>query len=258
MRAQGDGGMPIKRRSRLGATVHCMPSAHTPRSGSSKAATPPAKPKPPKSLELATLDEDDLRDEGAFTAVGFFDLEMSGRTAKAVEFVQCRFNRVDLSGGSLLKTSFTDCLIEHSNLANLRTDGSTLIRVRIDGARLTGLQWIDGAFRDVTVQDSRLDLSVFRSSDFRATLFSDCNLTRADFAMADLSGAHFVRCDLTAAQFSNAKMAGTRFTDCTLDGIGGVTAFEGASVLTGDLVGLSRALAAALGISLELSDPQAG
>ena len=37
-----------------------------------------------------------------------------------------------------------------------------------------------------------------------------------------------------------------------------VTAFEGATVVTGDLVGLSRALAAALGISLELSDPQAG
>jgi uncharacterized protein YjbI with pentapeptide repeats len=235
--------MPITRSMHVRTTVHCMP---------------PAKPKPPTSLELATLEEDDLRDEGAFTAVGFYDLELPVRTAKAVEFNQCRFNRVDLSGGSLMKASFTDCLIEHSNLANLRTDGSALIRVRIDGARLTGLQWIDGAFRDVTVQDSKVDLSVFRSSDFRATLFSDCNLTRADFAMADLCGAHFLRCDLTAAQFSGAKMAGARFTDCTLDGIGGVSAFDGARIVTGDLVGLSRAFAAALGISLELSDPQAG
>ncbi|MET7426268.1 pentapeptide repeat-containing protein [Dactylosporangium sp. NPDC005555] len=213
----------------------------------------PAKPRPPKALELATVDEDDLRDEDTYTGLGFYDLELAGRSAKGAEFQQCRFNRVDLSGTAFVKVSLTDCLVESSNFANLHGDQSSLLRVAVKDSRLTGLQWLDGVLRDVTLRDCRIDLSVFRATTFGAVVFEDCNLSGADFTGADLSGVTFARCDLTGAQFSAATMAGARLTDCDLSGIGGVTSLAGATVSTADLITLSRALAAALDI--RLSDP---
>src|SRR5690606_20701218 len=128
---------------------------------------------------------------------------------------------------------------------------SSMQRARIDSSRMTGLHWIDGSLRDVTVAECRADLAVFRFTDFRQVRFEDCNLTRADFANADLSGAQFVNCDLTGAQFSQATMTGARFRGCTLVGIGGVTSMEGAIIAGQDLVALSYTLAAALGIQIE-------
>lgn len=74
---------------------------------------------------------------------------------------------------------------------------------------------------------------------------------RADFQAADLRTAAFLRCDLSGAQFSLARMTGTRLADCTLDGVGGVASFDGAIIRTVDLMSLTRALATALGITIE-------
>jgi uncharacterized protein YjbI with pentapeptide repeats len=215
----------------------------------SRPATP-AKPRPPKALELATVAEDDLRDEDAYAGLGFYDLDLTGRSAKGAEFNQCRFNRTDLSGTSFVKVLLTDCLIESTNLANLHGDQSSMLRVTAKDSRLTGLQWLDGVLRDVTLRDCRIDLSVFRATKFNAVQFEDCNLAGADFTGADLTGAAFTRCDLTGAQFSAATMEGARLADCTLAGIGGVTSFAGATISTTDLITLSHALAAALNIKI--------
>lgn len=213
-------------------------------------AAVPAKPRPPKALELATVDEDDLRDEGVYTGLGYYDLELTGRSAKGAEFDQCRFNRTDLGETSFVKVSLTDCLIESSNLANLHGDQSSLLRVAVQDSRLTGLHWLDGVLRDVTLRGCRIDLSVFRATKFGPVLFEDCNLTGADFTGADLTGVEFTRCDLTGAQFSAATMDGARLTACTLSGIGGVTSLSGATISTGDLITLSHTLAQALNITI--------
>ena len=201
---------------------------------------------------MATIDDHDLEDEAAYRRLEFVGLDLSARSAESVEFEQCRLRgNTDLSGTHLARSSFTDCLIDGCNLANLRVEKSSLLRVKLSVARMTGVHWIDGALRDVTVSECRADLTSFRFTDFHNVAFDGCNLTRADFQNADVSGVQFTNCDLTAAQFSQATMEGTRFTNCILAGIGGVTSFAGAIVASQDLVGLSHTLAAALGIRIE-------
>ncbi|MBN1171873.1 MAG: pentapeptide repeat-containing protein [Micromonosporaceae bacterium] len=214
-------------------------------------APQPLKPKPPATLDLAVLPEHDLADEATYRRLGFYDLELPGRSAEAVEFEQCRFRNADLSGTQLRHAGFSDCLIESSNLANLNAQRSSLRRVRLTVLRMTGLHWVDGALRDVAVCDCKADLAVFRFTTFRNVIFDRCNLTRVDFQNADLTGVRFTGCDLTGAQFSHATLEGTRFTDCELAGVGGVTSFAGAIVAGGDLITLSHTLATALGIRIE-------
>jgi uncharacterized protein YjbI with pentapeptide repeats len=214
------------------------------------------KPRPPASVDVATVEDHDLEDEATFRRLEFAGLDLAGRSAESVEFEQCRFRgNTDLSGTRLGRSAFADCLIEHCNLANLRVEKSSMTRVRLSLARMTGVHWVDGALRDVTVAECRADLSSFRFTDFHNVVFDGCNLTRADFQNADVSGVQFANCDLTGAQFSQATMEGTRFANCVLDGVGGVTSFAGAIVASQDLVGLSYTLAAALGIRIEGTDP---
>ncbi len=171
-----------------------------------------------------------------------------------MEFEQCKFTGTDLSGTTLDRSKFTDCLFASSNLANLRMAKATMLRVELSVLRMTGFTFVDGLLRDVRFTGCRLDLSSFRFTDFTNVIFEDCNLTRADFQNADLGGAQFVGCDLSGAQFSQAKMEGARFANCTLIDIGGVTSWNGAIVRDHDLIALSYTLAAALGISIESSD----
>lgn len=229
-----------------------------PRGAASRGGAPrtrePATPRPPASLELATVDEHDLEDEACFDRLGFFDLDLAGRAAGAASFEQCRFQGADLSGTTLERVRLTDCLVERSSLANVRADGGSMTRVRLSTLRMTGLHWTDGLWRDVAVEGCRLDLSSLRFTDFQGVVFADCNLSRADFTGADLSGVRFVRCDLSAAQFAEATTEGTRLVDCVLTGIAGVTSLAGAVIADGDLVGLAHALAAALNITIEGAD----
>jgi uncharacterized protein YjbI with pentapeptide repeats len=228
-----------------------MPARRGVSAGRDRAPRTPNLPDPLDSVDPADPGRYDLVDEASYRRLGLVDLDMSQRRAEAVEFDRCRLRNVDLNGGTLVRASFADTLVENGNLANLRVEKSSMLRARLSMSRLTGLHWVDGVLRDVLVAQCRADLASFRFTAFHQVAFEGCNLTRADFQNADLTGVRFTDCDLTGAQFSQAKMAGTRFSGCVLAGVGGVTSFAGAIVARQDLVALSHTLAAALGIQLE-------
>jgi uncharacterized protein YjbI with pentapeptide repeats len=214
-------------------------------------ARAPKRPASPKSREPATPHLHHFADEATFRGLDFTDADLSGRAAESVEFALCRFANTDFGNTTLGNSTFTDCVFERGNLANLRTEKCGMRRVSLSILRMTGVHWVAGTLRDVTVAQCRADLTSFRFSSFRNVVFEDCNLTRADFQNADLTGVRFHGCDLTAAQFSHATMTGATLSNCELAGIGGVTSFAGAVVSGHDLVGLSYTLAAALGIRIE-------
>ena len=211
----------------------------------------PAKPRPPAKLESASSPEHDLEDEATFRKLSFMDIDLAGQEAASVEFEQCRFSRASLAGAVLDRATFTDCLVENSDWANVKVTKSGMQRARLATVRLTGLHWIDGVLRDVAFHECRMDLATFRFTSFKDVAFIDCNLTRADFTKADLRGAQFTGCDLTGAQFAQADCAGARLTRCELAGIANVTSLKGATLSAYDLAALSYAFAAALGITIE-------
>ena len=107
----------------------------------------PAAPTPAATLDLDT--------EERYRGLAIADVDLAGRRAGSVEFEQCRFSTADLSRTALVAATLRDCLVERSNLANLRAERSTMLRVRLSASRLTGLQWVDGTVRDVTVAQCR-------------------------------------------------------------------------------------------------------
>jgi uncharacterized protein YjbI with pentapeptide repeats len=226
---------------------------------------PPRRNTPPRLVEAmppdlpdtrhpAILPDHDLDDEGTYRGLDYVELDQSGRVAESVELDGCRFTSSDLGGTTLDKSVFVNCVVENSNLANLRANSGSMRRVRMSMLRMTGFQWVNGGLRDVLFDDCRLDLSTFRFSKLTDVVFNRCNLTQVDFTNADLGRARFVDCVLAGAQFSHASMTGTRFTRCELIDVGGVTALRGAVVEGHNLIALAHTLATALGMTIEQSD----
>jgi len=124
----------------------------------------------------------------------------------------------------------------------------------VSGCRATGSACNDGLLSDVAFVDCKVDLTNWRFARFDVVTFERCNLAGADFTEADLRGASFIGCDLSRAQFHKATMAGARFRRCELQGVGGITSWEGAVVHADDLLELSYVLAGALGIVVKTAD----
>lgn len=182
-------------------------------------------------------------------AAGFGAVEAAGFHVE-----QCRFRGTDMAAGSWRNGMFRDCRLESVNVAGVMAQRCSMLGSQVSGARATGLQWTDGVFKDVTFQDCRLDLAGFRFSRFTRVEFVECRMEQVDFTGADLSGVRFVGCDLRSVKLNEAKAVGARFERCSLEGMSGVEALAGATVMAADLVPLTFTLAGALGISIETGE----
>ncbi|GHF49490.1 hypothetical protein GCM10018790_29210 [Kitasatospora xanthocidica] len=88
-----------------------------------------------------------------------------------------------------------------------------------------------GSFRDVLIEGTRTDSTLFRYAKFKTVILRECNLSQADFQFAELRDVRFEKCDLTGAQFANVVIQpGVSFDNCTLLGIGGASHLKGATV----------------------------
>lgn len=215
---------------------------------------PPREPKVPAGLRPAGDVQRELEHEQTVEAAAYGDVDLAGALAEGVVFDRCAFRRTGLAGAHLPSVRFIDCVVEASDLSNVRAERARLERVALLGCRATGLACNDGLLSDVVFVDCKVDLTNWRFARFDVVTFESCNLAGADFTEADLRGASFTRCDLSGAQFHKATMAGTRFRRCELQGVGGITSWEGAMVHPDDLLELSYILAGALGIVVERAD----
>jgi uncharacterized protein YjbI with pentapeptide repeats len=196
----------------------------------------------------------ELEHEQTVETVAYGDVDLAGALAEGVVFNRCGFRRTGFAGAHLPSVRFIDCVVETADLSNVRAEKARLERVMLSGCRATGLACNDGLLSDVAFVDCKLDLTNWRFARFDAVTFEGCNLAGADFTEADLRGASFTRCDLSGTQFHKATMAGTRFRRCELQGVGGITSWQGAVVHPDDLLELSYILAGALGIVVERAD----
>ncbi|WP_248963016.1 pentapeptide repeat-containing protein [Sphaerisporangium perillae] len=211
----------------------------------------PSRPKVKAALTRAELPEHDLVDDATCRSLEYKAIDLSFRDTDAAEFEGCRFIETGFSGTRMRRGGFSDVDLQRCDLSNMVATSSTMHRTWVSAGRLTGMTWSECAFRDVLVEDCRVNLAGFRFSTFKNTVFRDCDMREVNFQNADLRGVRFERCDLTGAQFSGAQMAGARFADCVLLGIGGVTSLAGVIIKARDAQGLVYSLASAMGIVIE-------
>ena len=123
-------------------------------------------------------------------------------------------------------------------------------RVEILRGRLTGAQFPEGTFIDVTFADCRADLTAFRFAKLERVVFRDCRLEEADFSGAQLEDVLFERCDLRLASVEGVRITRVELRGCNLEGLQGGQALRGVRMPWDDIVGNAPVFAAALGIEV--------
>jgi uncharacterized protein YjbI with pentapeptide repeats len=201
-------------------------------------------------LEPITLTPDDAADGESWEEVALVDVALPGIDARALGFMEARFERVDLSGAKLPNLFLSECELDRCDLSNAAAHAGSMRRVTCTGGRLTGLHWASGEIRDCAFRDCRMDLASFERTGMSRVVFEDCNLREADLRAARMESVAFRRCDLSGADISGARLGGCSMEGCVLDGLRGVDRLRGVAMPWPDILAAAGVFAGEIGVRL--------
>lgn len=126
----------------------------------------------------------------------------------------CQFTAIDWTGSDLSGFAFIDCRFEKCNLSN-----TALVQTRISGCNFTQCKCI-GTYFDKSspaifsafFTNTVLDLSGFHGLNLKSCRFLNCSLQEVDFSEANLSGLQLDNCNLAGALFDHSRLEGTDFS----------------------------------------------
>jgi len=175
----------------------------------------------------------------------------AGQKSKLAHIDSVRLIEPDLTGAILREGGWEDVEIIGGQLGGLNLTGSSLRRGLIQRARLSGIVLAETELKDITVEDTKLDLANFRFAKLSRVRFIRCQLIDADFGAAHLVGVDFTNCDLTSADFSGATIKQVDLRSSVVRQIKGIGGLKGATINYDQMITLVPELAAGLGIEVK-------
>lgn len=184
------------------------------------------KPSIPKQLEPIANAQDFLQrtalsraGEGDLCGVSVSHVTLTeqalyGMALRHAKLTACRFIGCDLSGADWADAHFHNCDFSGCDLSN-----ASLRRCIFTDCKAVGLQFIDSAALEITLENCLLDYSNIVSSAVRKTGISRCRLREARLAECTLSKLELQQLDCTRATIFHTPLNGLDFTDVVLDGL---------------------------------------
>jgi uncharacterized protein YjbI with pentapeptide repeats len=206
---------------------------------------------PPDVEELERIVLDGLEPQLELEGVWLESTSLGGADAGSVRFERAHLQDVDLVGSKLRALRLLDVAGERIDAANGDWGGAELRRVRLQEARLTGLDLGEARLEEVSFSGCKLDYVNLRYSVLRHVTFEDCVLNGADFQAASIEATRFHKCELREADFSKAELSHVDLRGSELALAGSVLGLRGAIVDSLQLMELAGALAHELGIAVE-------
>ena len=170
----------------------------------------------------------DGADEGSWTDAVVRDVRLTGAALDDARFVDCRFERCDLSAVAFTRLSMR--------------------RVELADCRLTGVDLGGASLHDVLFTSCKLDDANLRGVQGERITFADCVLGGTEFALARLEDAVFESCKLAGVDLRRAVLTGSTFPECDLTDVLGVDGLKGAKVTMLQALQLAPRFAQELGI----------
>jgi uncharacterized protein YjbI with pentapeptide repeats len=144
----------------------------------------------------------------------------------------------------------TDAVVADVDWANARAPRTTVTRVELRAARLTGAELAEATLRDARFFECRLDMVGLRLARLERVVFRDCRMEEADLYGARLKDVLFERCTLREATLSGATLERCELRGCDLTGLRGAEALASARMPWNDVLENAPLFAAALGIEI--------
>jgi uncharacterized protein YjbI with pentapeptide repeats len=174
--------------------------------------------------------------------------DLSGQSAANARFLECTFQRCDLSELRAPRARFADTGMYAVHGAGVDLSGSSWLDCVVQGARLGAVAAYDAELRRVRFEGCKIEFLNLRGSSLVEVAFVDCQLLEPDFAQARLSAVDFSGSRLVAAEFAGARLAGVDLSGAELAAPRGLASLKGATISRLQLIEHGAALAAELGI----------
>jgi uncharacterized protein YjbI with pentapeptide repeats len=179
------------------------------------------------------------------------EVAWAGQKSKLAHIDSVRLIDPDLTTAVLRQGGWEDVEISGGQLGGLNLTGSSLRRVLIQRARMSGVVLAETELKDITIEDTKLDLANFRFAKLSRIQFVRCQLIDADFGASQLVDVDFTNCDLTSADFSGATLKRVDLRSSTVQQIKGIGGLKGATINYDQMITLVPELAAGLGIEVK-------
>lgn len=145
--------------------------------------------------------------------------EIDGDLFENSEFIDCTFEKLDLTNVSLKNTKILESQFKHCNLSGVSLLNATISDCKFSECKLTGVNWSN-------------------SKRLNALNFSDCLMHYNVFQEVDLQNAIFKKADLKESDFSNSRLMDANFEEANLLG----AIFNGSDLRKADLRGAKNYL----------------
>lgn len=178
-------------------------------------------------------------------------MDMSLFTAKNLSFDECILEKVLFMEAKLEKLGFLDCELKACDMSAAYCASASLMRTRIVGGRLTGIDFSRSTLKDVVFQNCKLDMANFRYAKLTRVRFADCILTDTDFLAAELSHVTFEASQLDKTAFSGGKIDDVDFRSSQLVDVRGWQYLKGATIDAEQLVAIAPQLAVEMGLKVQ-------
>lgn len=146
------------------------------------------------------------------STVQWIDDDLSGRDLRNVVLVEA----------TLLRSNFSECLMQRADLSRAMAGGAHFDRARLADASFLKAQLTEAHFDGADASQARftkstVDRATFSGAMLRSATFDGARCIDASFRKADLRDARFVKANLEGADLEGADLSGTQWQGTSVD-----------------------------------------
>jgi uncharacterized protein YjbI with pentapeptide repeats len=191
-----------------------------------------------------------FKDDDTISGVHIQSTWLSAADLDRKHLTESLLTYVDFSKMNVPRFGVLDCEFKNCNFTTAKFPESSWQRVKIDGARCSGLQITNGTLRDITFNNCKLELVNLRFSRLENVLFENCVIDDVDFYDAKLKNVHFINCTINEITFASARMMSVDISQSTIQGIKGINSLKGVTISYDQLMQFAPSFAAEFGIKV--------
>jgi uncharacterized protein YjbI with pentapeptide repeats len=181
-------------------------------------------------------------------AVRFEGTDFSGARAGGFTFLECTLVDACLDEAHLEASRWSECEWDRVHGVGVGLQEASLVETSLDGCRLGAVSAWSSTWRDVTVRGGKVDFLNLRGARLKDVAFIDCVVVELDLQEATVDGLSFEGCTLVEPSFGRGTYRRLDLSGATLRSPHGIAGLKGATLSRPQVIDLSDALAAELGI----------
>lgn len=175
-----------------------------------------ASPKIKEYLSESTLQE--LINEEKIYNCNFLEGELQTRKVTALEFNECKFNKLTATGKEFYNTQFIDVIFDKCDFSNTTFELCLFTRCKFINCKLLGVNMINSSLQNVLF-DGMISYSNFANNKFNKVLFKDAFLDEARFLENSFANIYFDKCQINRIEFSKCDLSKVDLSTCNFDDI---------------------------------------